>query len=142
MCDADGIKFWEKITMRIADFSSGRRVTCAGWQGRSGHVAAAVGMAVAVLLIAPVVLAGGSSAHADTGVNGYARCLGGDTKPPPPGVSAEEWFPSVHVIMTDLDSGVPSAEVARRLVNMGVQPNDAVTRVQCFLANQPRGYGS
>lgn len=127
--------------MRIADFSSGRRGTCASCQGRPSHVAAAVGMAIAVLTIAPVVLMGASCAHADTGLDGYARCVGGDTKPPPPGVSAEDWFPSIHVIQTDLDSGVPSAQVAQRLVEMGVKPSDAVTRVQCFLANQPRGEG-
>lgn len=105
------------------------------------YVVAAVGTAIAVLLVAPVVLIGASSAHAETGVNGYARCLGGDAKPPPPGVSAEDWFPSLYVIATDLDSGVPAAQVAQRLVEMGVKPNDAVTRVQCFLANQPRGEG-
>jgi urea transporter len=108
---------------------------------RSIGVAAAVGMAIAVLLIAPVVLMGESSAHAETGINGYVRCLGGDAKPPPPGVSAENWFPSVHVIATDLDSGVPPAQVAQILVGMGVKPNDAVTRVRCFVANQPRGEG-
>jgi hypothetical protein len=108
---------------------------------RSICAAAAVGMAVAVLLIAPVLLTAGSSAHAETGPNGYAHCLGGDAKPPPPGVSAEDWFPSIHVIQTDLDGGVPSAQIVQILVSMGVQPNDAVTRVQCFLANQPRGQG-
>ena len=105
------------------------------------YVVAAVGTAIAVLLVAPVVLIGASSAHADTGVNGYARCLGGDAKPPPPGVSAEDWFPSVHIITSDFDSGVPAAEITRRLVDMGVAPNDAATRVRCFLANQPRGQG-
>jgi hypothetical protein len=108
---------------------------------RSSYVAAAVSMAVAVLPIAPAVLIGASPAHADTGINGYASCVGGGTKPPPPGVDAEFWFPSVHVISTDLDSGVPPAQVAQRLIEMGVKPNDAVTRVQCFLANQPRGEG-
>jgi hypothetical protein len=102
------------------------------------HVAAAVGMAIAILLIAPVVLIGASPARADSGVDGYARCIGGDAKPPPPGVSPENWFPSVHIIETDIDSGVPPAEVTQRLVNMGVKPNDAVTRVQCFLAYAPR----
>jgi hypothetical protein len=108
---------------------------------RSISVAAPVGMAVAVLLIAPVVLMEASSAHADTGINGYVQCLGGDAKPPPPGVSAENWFPSVHVMATDLDSGVPPAQVAQILVGMGVKPDDAVTRVRCFVANQPRGEG-
>jgi hypothetical protein len=121
--------FWEKITMQIPNFSSGQRV------------AAAAGVPIAILLIAPVVLMGASSAHADTGIDGYVRCVGGDAKPPPPGVSAEFWFPSVHVIANDLDGAVPPAEIVRRLVDMGVQPNDAVTRVRCFVANQPRGEG-
>jgi len=108
---------------------------------RSISVAAAVGMAAAVLLIAPVVLTEPSSAHADTGINGYVQCLGGDTKPPPPGVSAENWFPSVHVIATDFDGGVPPAQIAQILVGMGVKPDDAVNRVRCFVANQPRGQG-
>jgi len=108
---------------------------------RSIYVATAVSMATTVLPIAPVVLMGASSAHADTGINGYVHCLGGDAKPPPPGVDAEIWFPSVHVIANDLDSGVPPAQVAQRLVDMGVKPNDAATRVQCFVANQPRGEG-
>ncbi|CDO87864.1 hypothetical protein AWC29_03060 [Mycobacterium triplex] len=108
---------------------------------RSIYVAVAVGISAAALPIAPVVLSGAPSAHAETGVVGYASCLGGDTKPPPPGVSAEDWFPSVHVITNDIDSGIPSAEVTRRLVDMGVAPKDAALRVQCFLANQPRGSG-
>ena len=121
--------FWEKIAMQIPNFSSGQRV------------AAAVGMAIAVLLIAPGVLMEAPSAHADTGIDGYVRCVGGDTKPPPPGVSAEVWFPSVHVITADFDGGVPAAQIVQRLVDMGVKPSDAATRVQCFVANEPRGEG-
>jgi|SRR6185312_7530929 len=94
------------------------------------HVAVAVGIPV-------VVLMGASPARADTGVNGYVQCIGGDAKPPPQGVSAENWFPSVHVIDTDIGSGVPPAEVVQRLVNMGVKQEDAVRRVQCYLANLP-----
>lgn len=121
--------FWEKIAMQIPNFSSGQRVT------------AAVGMAIAALLIGPGVPMGAPSAHADTGIDGYVSCVGGDTKPPPPGVDAENWFPSVHVITRDFDGGVPSATITQRLVEMGVNPNDAATRVRCFLANQPRGEG-
>jgi hypothetical protein len=108
---------------------------------RSIYAAAAVGMAIAVLLFALVVLMGASSAHADTGINGYVRCLGGDAKPPPPGVSAEDWFPSIRVIAFNLNSGVSPDQVALRLVDMGVKLNDAVTRVQCYIANQPQGEG-
>lgn len=92
--------------------------------------AVAVGMPIAVLM-------GASSAQADTGVNGYVQCVGGDAKPPPPGVRAENWFPSLHVIDNDIGSGIPAAEVVRRLVDMGVSPNDASTRVRCYLANLP-----
>jgi hypothetical protein len=103
---------------------------------------AAVRTAVAALLAVPVVLSMASSAHADTGVNGYASCLGGDAKPPPPGVRANDWFPSVELIANDLDSAIPPAQIVQVLVGMGVSPNDAATRVRCFVANQPRGSGS
>src|ERR1700678_1716183 len=96
---------------------------------RSIYVAAAVGMAIAVLLIAPGLLMGASSAHADDGILAYVQCLGGDAKPPPPGVSVEDWFPSIHVIATDFNSAVPPDEIALRLVGMGVKPNDAARRV-------------
>jgi hypothetical protein len=97
------------------------------------YVAAAVGIAITV----PVVPMGASPAHADTGVNGYAQCIGNGAKPPPPGVSAENWFPSVHVIDNDIGSAVPPAQVVQRLVEMGVKPDDAVRRVQCYLVNLP-----
>ncbi len=93
-------------------------------------VAAALGITTAGLIV-------GSPAQADTGVNGYVHCIGGDAKPPPPGVSAEDWFPSVHLIATDFNGGVPSAQIVQRLVDMGVAPNDAATQVRCFVANQP-----
>lgn len=94
------------------------------------YVAAPVAMAIAVL-------PGLSPTHADTGVNGYVQCLGGDAQPPPPGVSAANWLPSVHVMTTDIDSGVPPEQVVQRLVEMGVKPEDAVKQVQCFMANRP-----
>jgi membrane-associated phospholipid phosphatase len=101
-----------------------------------------VGAVVGALLVAPVVLSGASTAHAETGgSDGYARCLGGDAKPPPPGVDADVWFPSVHVITTDFDGGIPAAQIVQVLEGMGVAPADAVKRVQCFVANQPRGLG-
>ncbi|MCV7409065.1 hypothetical protein AWC05_06300 [Mycobacterium florentinum] len=99
-------------------------------------VAAAVGMAITVPLV-PMP----ASAQADTGIDGYVSCVGGDAKPPPPGVDAEVWFPGMHVITNDFDSGVPSAQITQRLIDMGVAPKDAATRVRCFLANQPRGEG-
>jgi hypothetical protein len=100
------------------------------------YVAAAVGMAIAVLFIAPVVLMGASSAHTDTGINGYLRCIKSDGVPPP-GVPVGDWLPSVRVIETGLNSGLSQAEVAQKLVGMGVKPNDAVAQVQCVVANEP-----
>ncbi|OBG76262.1 hypothetical protein A5714_08975 [Mycobacterium sp. E2462] len=91
----------------------------------------------AALIAAPLALLGAWPAHADTGVPGYVACVGGDAKPPPPGVNAEFWFPSVHVIAVDLDSGWSSDQVVQRLVGMGVKPDDAAKRVRCFMANQP-----
>ena len=41
---------------------------------RFTYFAAAIGMAIAVLFVAPVVLMGASSAHAD--ISGYHRCVG------------------------------------------------------------------
>jgi hypothetical protein len=74
---------------------------------RFTYVAAAVGMAIAVLFIAPVVLLmGASSAHADT--NGYLRCVGSDEVAPLG--PARDWSPSVRVIETDLDSGDSPAQ--------------------------------
>ncbi|GAB3008732.1 hypothetical protein MBOU_48190 [Mycobacterium bourgelatii] len=106
---------------------------------RSVSVAGAVSTAVAILLTAPMV--GAPTARADTGINGYVQCLGGDAKPPPPGVSAENWFPSVFVIKTDFDNGMPPAQIVHTLIGMGVKPDDAALRVRCFVANQPRGSG-
>lgn len=127
--------------MQMLDFTSDQPGVGRGGLRRRRYVAAKAGAAIAALLIAPMLVTEMSPARADTGLDGYARCVGGGTKPPPPGVSADVWFPSVHVIQTDLDSGVPSAQIVQILIGMGVKPEDAATRVQCFLANQPRGQG-
>ncbi len=102
------------------------------------YVAVAHSMAIATLLVAPLVLMPEYAAHADSGIDGYARCVGGGTQSPPPGVSPENWFPSVHIIQVDSDSGVPGAEIVQRLVGMGVEHSDAVLRVQCYMAYEPR----
>lgn len=123
--------------MQMRNFSSVQGAVRPGRRERSSQIAAAI----AGLLIAPVVLIEAPAAQGATGIDGYASCLGGDTKPPPPGVSADVWFPSVHVIQTDLDSGDSPEQVTAILIGMGVKPTDAAMRVQCFVANQPRGEG-
>lgn len=97
------------------------------------QIAAAVGMAITV----PVVPMAAPPAHAETGAEAYARCLGNGTQPPPPGASADTWFPSVHVIATDVNSAVPAAQIVQRLVEMGVKQDDAVRQVQCYMATLP-----
>jgi hypothetical protein len=68
------------------------------------YVAAAVGMAIVVLFIAPVVLMAASSAYADAGMRGYlvaykARwCRGGNVQ--------EDWRPTIQIINGDLGSKV------------------------------------
>lgn len=96
----------------------------------------AAGVAIAAMLMSPAALMGAPPAHADNGIEGYARCVG--MEPPPPGVTPKNWFPSVHVIETDFDSAVPPAQIVQRLVDMKVKPDDALRRVQCYLAYQPR----
>jgi hypothetical protein len=100
---------------------------------RFTYFAAVIGMAIAVLVIAPVVLMGASSAHADT--NGYLRCIGSDAEAPLG--PAREWSGSVRVIETRLNSGESPAQAAQVLTGMGVKPNDAAAQVQCVLANWP-----
>jgi hypothetical protein len=102
---------------------------------RFTYVAAAVGMAIAVLFMAPVVLMGASSAHADTGINGYLRCI--ESAGVPPRQRAEDWSLTVRVIKGGLNSAESPAEVAQKLAAMGVKPNDAVAEVQCVMANEP-----
>jgi hypothetical protein len=99
------------------------------------YVAAPVGTAIAVLFIAPAVLTGAPSAHADTGMSGYLGCIQGA------GVSprqrAEDWSQTIRTINFHLNSAESPAEVAQILAGMGVKPNDAVAEVQCVLANEP-----
>jgi len=99
------------------------------------YVAAPVGTAIAVLFIAPVVLMGPSSAHADTGINGYLRCI--ESAGVPPRERAEDWSLTIRVIKGDLNSAESPGEVAQKLAGMGVKPNDAIAEVQCVMANEP-----
>ena len=93
----------------------------------------AVGMAV--LFIAPVV--GASSAHADTSINNYVRCIQQSDPGIPPRDRAEDWIPTVQIIETGLNSALNPAEVAQKLVAAGVKPNDAAAEVQCVRATNP-----
>ncbi len=99
------------------------------------HIAAAVGMAVAVPFSAPVVI-GAPSAHADTAINNYVRCIQSDAGIPPR-QTAEDWIPTVRIIESHLNAVETPAQVAQKLTEMGTKPNDAVVEVQCVIATDP-----
>lgn len=108
-----------------------------GGQYMNRYLAAAVGMAIAVLFIVSVVLTRASSARADTGMmSGYLRCI--DSAGVPPRQHAEDWSPTINVIEFNLNNAESPAEVAQKLAampSMGVKPNDALAEVQCVMAN-------
>jgi hypothetical protein len=100
---------------------------------RFTHVAAAVGMAIAVLFIGPVVLMG-ASAHAD--LSGYRRCVGKITEVPlgePDPLSLQ----LAHLIEEDLNSGVSPAAEAQKVAQMGFDPRVADAVVQCVMQENP-----
>jgi hypothetical protein len=100
---------------------------------RLNKYVAAAGPAIAVLFIVPAVLMGASSAHADTGMDGYLRCI--DSAGVPPRQHAEDWSPTIKMIEWNLNNAESPAEVAQRLVATGFKPNDAAAEVQCVMAN-------
>ena len=103
---------------------------------RLSYVAAAVGMAITVLFIAPVALMG-PFAHADNGTESYLRCIKSDAPPPPPGVHGVDSIPIAKFIQANFVTAVPPAQIVAKLVDMGYKPNDAVLLVQCVMAYEP-----
>ena len=96
--------------------------------------AVAVGVAVAVQFIAPIVLMGASPAHAD--ISGYRRCVGNIAELP---LQAPEprSLPLPRLIEQDLNSGVsPGAEV-QRVTQKGFDPQTADAIVQCVVLESP-----
>jgi hypothetical protein len=92
-----------------------------------------VAVGIAVLFIAPVV----PSAHADTGISNFVRCIQQGDPGIPPRERAEDWIPTVQIIEFGLNSALNPAEVAQKLVGAGVKPNDAAAEVQCVQATNP-----
>lgn len=102
---------------------------------RFTNLAAAVGMAIAVPFSAPVVM-GAPSAHADTGINNFVRCIQSDPEIPPR-ERAEDWLPTVAIIKNGLNSAESPAQVAQKLSVAGPPLKDAVVEVQCVMATEP-----
>ncbi|OBG27345.1 hypothetical protein A5672_05335 [Mycobacterium alsense] len=99
---------------------------------RFSCVAAAAGLANAVLFLAPVVIA--PSAHAD--LSGYRRCVGSVKNVP---ISSHDPTNAqlVGTVQMDLKSGVsPSAE-AQNLARSGFDQRLANAIVQCVIEENP-----
>jgi hypothetical protein len=101
---------------------------------RCTHFAAAVGMAVAVLVITPVVLMGASSAHAD--ISGYRRCVGNISELPL-GEPDPQSLQLARLIEQDLNTGVSSAAEAQKVAQMGFDAHAANAVVQCVMQEKP-----
>lgn len=97
-------------------------------------VAAAARMSIAALLIAPVVLLGAPSAHAD--LSGYRRCVG-NVKEVPLSEPDPQSLQLARLIEMDLKSGVPPAAESQKVAQMGFDPNLAGAVVQCVMQNNP-----
>jgi hypothetical protein len=97
------------------------------------YIAAAVGMAIAVLCSAPAGLTG-ASAHAD--YSGYRRCVAAITEIP-----LAEHDPQnlqlVGVIEQDLDSGVSPTAEAQKVTQMGFDARVADGIVRCVMEEHP-----
>ena len=97
-------------------------------------VAAGVGMGIAALFTAPVVLMGASSAHAD--LSGYRRCVGNITEvplsePDPQSVQL------AHLIEMDLKSGASPAAEAHKVAQTGFDTRVADGIVRCVIQENP-----
>ena len=101
---------------------------------RFTYVAAAVAMAIAVMLIAPVVLMGASSAHAD--ISGYRRCVGKITELPLREPDPQS-LQLARRIEQDLNSGVSPAAETQKVAQTGFDPHAADAVVQCVMQNSP-----
>lgn len=96
-------------------------------------VAAAVGIGIAALFIAPAALMG-ASARAD--FSGYTNCVGRVTQVP-----LWEHDPQnlqmVGVVEQDLNSGVSPAAEAQRVTQMGFDARLANRIVECVIQEHP-----
>ena len=94
--------------------------------------AAAIGIAIAVLLIGPAILTA-APAHAD--LSGYRRCVGKMTEPM--GGNDPQNLQLVGVIEQDLDSGVSPAAEGQKVAQMGFDGRLANGIVQCVIEERP-----
>jgi len=94
---------------------------------------ATLGMAGAVLLIAPVI--GASPAHAD--LSGYRRCIGANTQELPIREPDPFSLQLVGQIEEELKSGVSPGAETQRVAQSGFDGHAANAVVQCVIQNYP-----
>lgn len=101
---------------------------------RFTNIAAAAGIVIAVLLIAPVVVMGAPSARAD--ISGYQRCVGTITEIPlsEPNPHSQQL---AGLVRMDLKSGVSPAAEAQKLEQTGFDSRVANAVVQCVMQENP-----
>ncbi|OMC41103.1 hypothetical protein [Mycobacterium sp. IS-1264] len=101
---------------------------------RFTNVAAAAGVVMAVLSIAPLVLMEAPSARAD--MSGYRRCVGTITEIPlsEPNPQSQQLAGSVQM---DLKAGVSPAAEAQKLEQTGFDSRVANGIVQCVMQEHP-----
>jgi hypothetical protein len=98
------------------------------------HGTAAVGTAVAVQFIAPIVLMVAAPAHAD--YTGYRNCVGNIEELPLQAPDPKS-MQLAGLIQQDLNSGVPPAVEAQKVARRGFNAADSNTIVQCVIEEHP-----
>ncbi len=95
---------------------------------------AAVGTAVAVQFVAPIVLMGVAPAHAD--ISGYRNCVGNITELPLQAPDPKS-LQLARLIEQDLNSGVPPAAEAQKVSQRGFDAGASTAIVQCVIEERP-----
>ncbi len=98
------------------------------------HAVAAVALAITVLFVAPGVLMGTPSAHAD--YPGYLRCAGKIAEVPRSEPDPNNIY-LAGLIEQDLKSGAAPAAEAQKVAQMGFDPRVSAAVVQCVAQNNP-----
>jgi hypothetical protein len=119
------LSVWNDLLVSAAGMSASMRFI---------HAAAAVAMVITALFLAPGVLLGAPSAHADYA--GYQRCAGKISEIPLAEPDPKNMY-LAGVIEQDLKSGVSPAAEGQKVARMGFDPRVAGAVVQCVAQNSP-----
>ncbi len=101
---------------------------------RVTYVDAAVGTAVAVLVITQALVFGAPAAHAD--FSGFRRCVGNITELPLTEPDPQN-MQRARLIEQDLKSGATPAAEAQKVAQLGFDQRSANALVQCVIEENP-----